>query len=88
MSKLNEFKDMVGDIKDPKLLDSGRELLSELMELETLKYRISEIEKGLMEGGKAALYFFASELTDEELPFALENITGRAKFINKNSEKE
>tara|TARA_A100001011_G_C14319697_1_gene849919 strand:+ start:3356 stop:3619 length:264 start_codon:yes stop_codon:yes gene_type:complete len=87
MSKLNEFKDMVSSVDDTQLLESGLYLLRDLTEIDTLKKKIKDLEDGLTEGGRAALYFFASELDSEELLYATENLNGRIKFLNKKMEK-
>ena len=66
MSKLNEFRDMVDGIKDKDVLESGRDLIRDMMEISRLKEEIRELEDGLTNGGRAMFYFFAMDLTEEE----------------------
>lgn len=93
MSKLNEFRSMIDDTNDKAVLEAGRELLRDMMELASLKDRIKDIEENLTSGGKAIFYFFAEELDEDEIVFAAERISGRIKRLDredgaKSAEKE
>lgn len=88
MSRLNEFRDMVDKIDDRKVLESGQELLREMIALNTMKKKIQDIEKGLTSGGKAIFYFFAEELDEDEIVFAAERISGKLKRMPEEKEDE
>lgn len=88
MSKLNEFRDMINSIDDLETLDSGYDVLSDLIKISSLKQKIKKLESGLSDGGKAMFYFFAMGLDEEEIPFAAEKIKGRANRIRVKAEKE
>ena len=88
MSRLNEFRDMVDKIDDRKVLESGQELLREMITLSAMKKKIQEIEEGLTSGGKAIFYFFAEELDEDEIVFAAERISGKLKRMPVEKEVE
>ena len=88
MSRLNEFRDMVDKIDDRKVLESGQELLREMITLNAMKKKIQEIEEGLTSGGKAIFYFFAEELDEDEIVFAAERISGKLKRMPAEKEVE
>ena len=88
MSRLNEFRDMVDKIDDRKVLESGQELLREMITLNAMKKKIQEIEEGLTSGGKAIFYFFAEELDEDEIVFAAERISGKLKRMPVEKEVE
>jgi hypothetical protein len=83
MDNLQDFRDMVNDIDDPSLLESGQSLLRELMEINSLKETLKKLESGLTDGQKAVFYFFAENLSEDELPFAAERLTGRLKRVRR-----
>ena len=83
MSKLNEFRDMVDGIKDKDVLESGRDLIRDMMEISRLKEEIRELEDGLTNGGRAMFYFFAMDLTEEELAYGTERIVGKIRRIDR-----
>ena len=86
MSKLNEFREMIDKADDIKVLESGQELLRDMMTLSNLKSKIEELESNLTSGGKAIFYFFAEELDEDEIVFAAERISGRIKRLSRNAE--
>ena len=88
MSRLNEFRGMVDKIDDRKVLESGQELLREMITLNAMKKKIQEIEEGLTSGGKAIFYFFAEELDEDEIVFAAERISGKLKRMPAEKEVE
>ena len=88
MPRLDEFRTMIDETTDEKLLEASYQLVSEMMEINRLKNRLSELEDGLTEGGKACFYFFASDLNEDELVFAAERISGKLKRIGRKKEKE
>ena len=59
MSKLNEFREMIDKADDISVLESGQELLRDMMAIADLKRRLEELESNLTDGGKAIFYFFA-----------------------------
>jgi hypothetical protein len=83
MSRLDDFRAMIDGSDDKILLSSGQELLREMMEINALKEKLNGLEQGLTEGGKAALYFFAVGLDEDELTFAAERITGKLSRIER-----
>jgi len=89
MSKLNEFRDMVDNIQDKEVLESGRDLIRDMMEISKLQSQIENLKNGLTDGGRAMFYFFAMDLTDEELAYGAERIVGRIRRIDRaDSSKE
>jgi len=88
MSKLDEFRTMIDKTDDPKVLESGQELLRDMINLSALKQKVAEIEEGLTEGGKAIFYFFAEELDEDEIVFAAERISGRIKRLDRVAAKK
>ena len=89
MSKLNEFRDMVDNIQDKEVLESGRDLIRDMMEISKLQSQIENLKNGLTDGGRAMFYFFAMDLTDEELVYGAERIVGRIRRIDRaDSSKE
>jgi len=88
MSRLDDFRSMIDNSDDKKLLSSGQELLREMMEINSLTARLEELVRGLTEGGKAALYFFAAGLDEDELTFAAERITGKLSRIERAEKKK
>ena len=87
MSKLNEFREMIDKADDISVLESGQELLRDMMAIADLRRRLEELESNLTDGGKAIFYFFAEELDEDEIVFAAERISGRIKRLGR-SEKE
>jgi hypothetical protein len=83
MSKLDEFRTMIDKTDDQKVLESGQELLRDMINLSALKQKVAEIEEGLTDGGKAIFYFFAEELDEDEIVFAAERISGRIKRLDR-----
>jgi|TARA_R110001583_G_scaffold16234_34_gene66442 hypothetical protein len=87
MAKLNDFKDMVNGIDDTELLKEGQGLLRDIIEIQSLKYKIRNLEEGLIDNGRAAFYLFATELDQDEIAYAAERITGRLKVLEKRNKK-
>jgi hypothetical protein len=88
MNKLDEFRTMIDETDDPKVLESGQDLLRDMINLSALKQKVIEIEAGLTDGGKAIFYFFAEELDEDEIVFAAERISGRIKRLDRKAAKE
>ena len=90
MPRLDDFRSMIDNVDDPRVLESGQTLLREMMMINDLKIKLKELESNLTDGGKAIFYFFAEELDEDELVFASERISGRIKRIKRieDSEKE
>ena len=88
MNKLDEFRHMIDKIDDSKVLESGQELLRDMINLSALKQKVAEIEDGLTSGGKAIFYFFAEELNEDEVVFAAERISGRIKRLDRVASKK
>jgi len=88
MNKLDEFRTMIDKTDDPKVLESGQELLRDMISLSALKQKVAEIEEGLTDGGKAIFYFFAEELNEDEIVFAAERISGRIKRLDRAAAKK
>ena len=45
------------------------------------------MESSLTEGGRSVFYFFAEELSDDEIIFAAERISGRIKRLDRLEKK-
>ena len=88
MPRLDEFRTMIDETSDEKLLDASYQLVSEMMEINKIKLRLQELEAGLTDGGKACFYFFASDLDEDELVYAAERISGKLKRIQRKKEQE
>ena len=83
MSRLDEFRAMVDSIDDKTLLSSGIDLLRDMAKISKLKREIEDLESSLTEGGRSVFYFFAEELSDDEIIFAAERISGRIKRLDR-----
>ena len=83
MPRLEDFRDMIDGVHDPQVLESGQILLREMMEINSLRRRLEDLEGNIAEGGKAIFYFFAEELDEDEIVFAAERISGRIKRIQR-----
>jgi len=88
MNKLDEFRTMIDKTDDQKVLESGQELLRDMINLSALRKKVTELEEGLTDGGKAIFYFFAEELDEDEIVFAAERISGRIKRLDRKAAKE
>ena len=88
MSKLNEFREMIDKADDISVLESGQELLRDMMAIADLKRRLEELESNLTDGGKAIFYFFAEELDEDEIVFAAERISGRIKRLGRSAKED
>jgi|TARA_B100000073_G_C23530061_1_gene491631 hypothetical protein len=87
MSRLDEFRAMVDSIDDKTLLSSGIDLLRDMAKISKLKREIEDLESSLTEGGRSVFYFFAEELSDDEIIFAAERISGRIKRLDRLEKK-
>lgn len=89
MPRLEDFREMIDSCEDQEILESGQELLREMITISELERKLKELNAGLTNGGKAIFYFFAEELDEDEVVFAAERISGRLKRIErKKSEDE
>jgi hypothetical protein len=86
MPRLDDFREMINKVDDPRVLESGQTLLREMMMINDLKRKLEELESSLTDGGKAIFYFFAEELDEDELVFATERISGRIKRLERKEE--
>ena len=88
-SQLDEFRNMVDNCDDKESLDAAYQLLSELLEINSLKYKLEKLESGLTNGKKAMFYFFAAGLTEDEIVFATERVKGKTnRLLEKEKKKE
>ena len=83
MPRLEDFREMINGIDDPKVLESGQTLLREMISINEIKRKLEQLESGLTDGGKAIFYFFAEELDEDEIVFAAERISGRIKRLER-----
>jgi hypothetical protein len=83
MPRLDDFREMINGIDDPKVLESGQTLLREMISINEIKRKLNQLESGLTDGGKAIFYFFAEELDEDEIVFAAERISGRIKRLER-----
>lgn len=86
MSKLNEFRDMIDKITDLETAEAGKALLRDLMEINSLRERETELKSNLLNDGKAIFYFFAEELNEDEIVFAAERMSGKIKRLERTHE--
>lgn len=88
-SQLDEFRNMIDNCDDKESLDAAYQLLSELLEINTLKYKLEKLESGLTNGKKAMFYFFTSGLTEDEIVYATERVKGKtSRLLEKEKKKE
>lgn len=83
VSNLDDFRNMIDTYDDKEVLDIGYQLLSEVMEINSLKSRLKTLEENLTEGKKAMFYFFVAGLSEDEVVYAAERIKGRINRISK-----
>jgi len=88
MSRLDEFRDMIDSVKDKTVLESGQQLLREIIEVNSLKLKLKSLEDNLTNDGKAIFYFFAMDLDEDEVVFAAERISGKIKRIDRKAANE
>jgi hypothetical protein len=74
---------MIDTYDDKEVLDVGYQLLSEVMEINSLKSRLKTLEDNLTEGKKAMFYFFVAGLSEDEVVYAAERIKGRINRLSK-----
>jgi hypothetical protein len=86
-SQLDEFRKMIDECDDQDSLDAAYALLSDVMQINAARYKISQLESGLTAGKKAMFYFFVSGLDEDEIAYASERVQGRLKRM-KNSKEE
>jgi hypothetical protein len=83
VSNLDDFRNMIDTYDDKEVLDVGYQLLSEVMEINSLKSRLKTLEDNLTEGKKAMFYFFVAGLSEDEVVYAAERIKGRINRLSK-----
>jgi len=83
VSNLDDFRSMIDTYDDKEVLDVGYQLLSEVMEINSLKSRLKTLEDNLTEGKKAMFYFFVAGLSEDEVVYAAERIKGRINRLSK-----
>ena len=88
MPRLEDFREMIDSCSDEKVLESGQQLLREMIEIRNLQMKLDELNSGLTNGGKAIFYFFAEELNEDEVVFAAERISGRIKRLERKKSEE
>jgi hypothetical protein len=88
MSKLSKMRDRLNGLQDTELLEVAKDLLTEMAEIQKLKEQIELREEGLIEGKRAAFYFFAQGLDPEELSHAANTANGRLRFLKEKEERE
>ncbi len=89
VSQLDEFRNMIDNCDDKESLDAAYQLLSDLLEINKIKFRLEQLESGLTEGKKAMFYFFTSGLTEDEIVYATERVKGKStRLLEKEKKKE
>jgi len=88
MPRLEDFREMIDGVEDPKVLESGQALLREMIQINELRLKLETLESGLTDGGKAIFYFFAEELDEDEIVFATERISGRLRRLQRAEENK
>lgn len=87
MSKLQDFQDLVNDLKDEELLVAAETLLREMGEIQNMQEKIEVLEEGLSHGNKAAFWFFAMGLDREQIDLATNTVIGRRRFLQDQLER-
>lgn len=88
MAALEKMRDRLNSITDPELLDVAKEVLLEMAELVNLRQQLEMREARLTEGKRAGFYFFALDLSSEELAHAASTAGGRVRFLKEKKERE
>lgn len=88
MNSLDKMRDRINNLKDIEMVEIAQELLSEMAEIQRLKEQIELRESKLIEGKRAAFYFFAQGMNPEELAHAAGTANGRLRFLKERAEKE
>ena len=87
MNHLEDFREMINGIDDISLLEEGLGMLRDMIEINEMKERLSQLESGLTAGQRAIFYFFTEGLDKDEVPFAAERISGRIKRLDRELQK-
>ena len=83
MNHLEDFREMINGIDDIDLLEEGLSMLRDMIEINEMKERLSQLESELTSGQRAIFYFFTEGLDKDEVPFAAERISGRIKRLER-----
>ena len=87
MNHLEDFREMINGIDDIGLLEEGLSMLRDMIEINEMKERLSQLESKLTSGQRAIFYFFTEGLDKDEVPFAAERISGRIKRLDRELQK-
>jgi len=83
-----KFRKDIEDVKDLHLLNNCLELLRDMIKINDMKEKISNLEETFLTKEKAMFYFLANNLTSQEVVFAAEKVSGMIKVLEKNDEKK
>lgn len=87
MSSLDKFREIVNDISDEKMLEVAEGMLKDMVAIENMKQKIEMLEDGLHKNGRAAFWFFAMGLNEEEIDLAAGIVVGRKRFIKEKADR-
>lgn len=87
-SNLEKMRERINNLKDLEMLEIARDLLTEMADIQRLKEQIELREEGLVQGKRAAFYYFAQGLNPEELSHAANTANGRLRFLREKKERE
>ena len=87
-NKLNEFRDIINGVSDVSTLESGYNLLHDMIKISSMRKEIDKLEEGLVEGGRAMFYYFAMSLDEEEYPYVAEKIKGKISRLTVKKNRE
>lgn len=88
-SALNDFRTYVEDLGvDVEILKHAQGLLQDIAQINSLKFKMEQLENALMTPERAPFYLHAMRLTEEELVAAAENVRGRVTFLQNKADRE
>lgn len=88
-SALNDFRTYVEELGvDVEILKHAQGLLQDIAQINSLKFKIEQLETALMTPERAPFYLHAMRLSEEELVAAAENVRGRVTFLQNKEDRE
>ena len=88
MSSLSEFRKIVDNVSSEEELLAAQGLLRDIMHINDMKEKISELEESLSNDQRAMFYFFASQLDPDEVIFAAEKVSGKINRLRDKADKK
>jgi len=85
---LGDFTELVNKQTDSEMLEAAESLMNDLAAISNMKQKIELLEKDLHKGNKAAFYFFAMELDDDQVTLAAQTVKGRVRTLAEKAKRE